>query len=52
MAISLKIIGNYVVLFIILIVLGILYKRFEDKRLREEGIYEHDVIRKYLLNDE
>jgi hypothetical protein len=44
-------IKNYIILFVILIVLGFLYKRFEDKRLREEGINDYDSIQKYLLND-
>jgi len=42
---------NYIILFIILIVLLILYKRFEDKRLNEENKDNVETIRKYLLND-
>lgn len=44
-------ITNYVILFFILIVLGILYKRFEDKRIREENKDNDEAIRKYLLDD-
>jgi hypothetical protein len=43
--------SNYIFLFIILIVLGILYKRFEDKRMREENLENVETIQKYLLND-
>jgi len=43
---------NYIILFVILIVLGILYRRFEDKRLREEKNYNYDAIQNYLLDDE
>ena len=42
---------NYVVLFSILIVLGILYKRFENKRIREENTDNREAIQKYLLDD-
>jgi hypothetical protein len=51
-SLSWKIIGNYVILFVILIVLGMLYKRFEEKRLREENRSEQDIIQKYLLNED
>ena len=43
---------NYIILFSILIVLGILYKKFEDKRLKEEDEYSYQAIQKYLLDDE
>jgi glycosyltransferase involved in cell wall biosynthesis len=33
-------------------VLGILYKKFEDKRLKEEDEYSYQAIQKYLLDDE
>jgi len=39
------------ILFFILIVLGFLYKRFEDKRIREENKDNYDAIQKYLLDD-
>lgn len=44
-------IQNYIILFTVLIVLGYLYRRFEDKRIREEDKENYDTIRKYLLND-
>jgi hypothetical protein len=44
-------ITNYVILFVILITLGILYKKFEDKRIREENSNNTQVIQKYLLDD-
>jgi hypothetical protein len=44
-------IKNYIILFTILIVLGYFYRRFEDKRLREEDGEDYEAIRKYLLND-
>jgi len=42
---------NYIILFIILIVLGMLYRRFEDKRIREDNDDSYRLIREYLLND-
>lgn len=42
---------NLFILFFILIVLGFLYKRFEDKRMREENKDNYDAIQKYLLDD-
>ena len=42
---------NLFILFLILIVLGFLYKRLEDKRLREEKGYENRAIQNYLLDD-
>jgi hypothetical protein len=44
-------ITNYVILFIILITLGILYNKFEDKRIREENSNNNNAIQKYLLDD-
>jgi len=43
---------NLFILFFILIVLGVLYKRFEDKMSREESSDIHESIQKYLLDDE
>ena len=43
---------NVLILFFILFVLGFLYKRFEDKRIREENKDNYDAIQKYLLDDE
>jgi hypothetical protein len=42
---------NYILLFLIFFALGILYKRFEDKRLREENQDNIETIQKYLLDD-
>lgn len=42
---------NLFILFFILIVLGILYKRFEDKLLRDENEYDAKAIQQYLLDD-
>jgi len=39
------------ILFFILIVLGILYKRFEDKRIREENAYSYEAIKNFFLDD-
>jgi len=44
-------ITNYVILFLILIGLGILYKKFEDKRINEENKDNYEAIQKYLLDD-
>jgi len=45
-------ITNYILLFVILIVLGILYKKLEDKRLREANEYDYKAIQNYLLDAE
>ena len=42
---------NLFILFFILIVLGFLYRRFEDKRIREENKDNYEAIQKYLLDD-
>jgi hypothetical protein len=44
-------ITNLFILFFILIVLGFLYRRFEDKRMREENKDNYEAIQKYLLDD-
>ena len=44
-------ITNLIILFLILIVLGFLYRRFEYKRMREENKYNYDAIQNYLLDD-
>ena len=41
---------NLIILFLILIVLGFLYKRFEDKRIKEEQGDTYEAIQKYLLD--
>jgi len=43
---------NLFILFFILIVLGVLYKRFEDKMSREESSDIYESIQKYLLDDD
>ena len=47
-----KSISNLFILFFILLVLGILYKRFEDKMAREESSDIYESIQKYLLDDD
>jgi len=42
---------NLFILFFILIVLGFLYKSFEDKRIREENSNINKEIQNYLLDD-
>ena len=41
---------NLFILFFILIVVGILYKKFEDKRLKDESSENSNAIQKYLLD--
>lgn len=43
---------NVLILFFILIVLGILYKMFEDKRIKQESGDTIEAIQKYLLDDD
>ena len=43
--------NNLVILFFILIVVGFLYRRFEDKRIREENNDNNEAIQNYLLDD-
>ena len=42
---------NLFILFLILAVIGFLYRRFEDKRLREENRDNYRAIQDYLLDD-
>ena len=42
---------NLSVLFVVLIVMGFLYRKFEDKRIREEETNDYKTIQEYLLND-
>jgi len=44
-------VGNYIALFVILIVLAYLYKKLESNRIREEDLENYSIIKKYLLND-
>jgi hypothetical protein len=43
--------SNLFILFFILIVLGFLYRRFEDKLIREETSENYKAIQDYLLDD-
>ena len=43
---------NLIILFLILITLGYLYRRFEYKIMSEEKNYNYEAIQQYLLNDE
>jgi hypothetical protein len=45
-------ITNYIILFGVLIVLLVLYRRFEDKRIRQENNDDYKIIQEYLLNDQ
>ena len=45
-----KSITNLFILFLILIVLGFLYKRFEDKRIREEESDSFLAVQHYCLS--
>ena len=42
---------NYILLFLVLIVIGMLYKRYTDKQMREENLDNIQTIKKYLLDD-
>jgi hypothetical protein len=42
---------NLFILFFILIVLSFLYRRYEDKLMREENKDNYEAIQKYLLDD-
>ena len=42
---------NLFILFCILIIIGIFYKKLEDTRLKDEEEENNDAIQKYLLND-
>lgn len=43
--------SNYVILFIILIVLGFFYQRMEDKRHKDSDNENYQAIQKYLLSE-
>jgi len=43
-------ITNYIILFSILVILGILYRRFEDKNMMEENENNYEAIQNYLLD--
>ena len=42
---------NYFAIFIIIVVIGFLYNRYEDKIFREKTDEDYSSIQKYLLND-
>lgn len=42
---------NLFILFSVLLILGFLYRRYEDKLLREENKDNYEAIQKYLLDD-
>ena len=42
--------NNILLLIFILVVLGILYRSFEDKRIREENWNNYEAIQQYLFN--
>lgn len=44
--------SNLIILFTIFIFLMFIYKRLEDKRIREEDKEDYENIRQYLLNDD
>jgi len=44
--------SNLIILFTILISVMFIYKRLEDKRIREEDKEDYENIRRYLLNDD
>ena len=44
--------SNLIILFTIFIFLMFIYKRLEDKRIREEDNEDYENIRQYLLNDD
>jgi hypothetical protein len=45
-------ITNYIILFVVLIVAGILYRRFEEKRLKDEQLENYTAVQKYLLDED
>jgi hypothetical protein len=52
MALNIKNYTNYFILLFILLAIGFLYRRYEDKREREEQGDNYDMIQKYLLFDD
>jgi hypothetical protein len=47
-----QVIQNYIFLFSGLLILGFLYKRMEDKRIREENKDNYDTINRFLLDED
>jgi hypothetical protein len=52
MALNIKNYTNYFILLFILLTIGFLYRRYEDKREREEQGDNYEMIQKYLLFDD
>jgi hypothetical protein len=46
-----KSIEKLCILFFVLIVIGFLYKKFEDKQMKEELVNVYDAVQQYLLDD-
>lgn len=44
-------VSNFIILFITLIILCLLYQRFQQKQLRNMPYANYDAIKKYLLNE-
>ena len=44
-------VSNFIILFISLIILCLLYQRFQEKQLRNLPYANYDAIKKYLLNE-
>jgi hypothetical protein len=45
-----KLISKYIILFLLLVVLGIFYRRYEDKRINEDKKFNNEAIQNYLLD--
>lgn len=45
-----KNISKYIILFLILVLLGFFYRRYEDKRINEEKNFNNTAIQNYLLD--
>jgi hypothetical protein len=44
-------IGNFIALFVILIVLVYLYKKFQEKQYQEKDLQDYMIIKNFLVND-
>lgn len=42
---------NYIVGFIVLIIIGQLYRRYVEKNKNDELVEQYEIVKKYLLND-
>lgn len=45
-----KLISKYIILFLLLVLLGIFYRRYEDKRINEDKKFNYEAIQNYLLD--